>query len=203
MDERPLTVHVVDDDAAVRDSLSLLLSLRGYRTACFDSAEAFLAATGPGWTGCVIADIRMPGMSGLELQGELARRGIAMPVIIITAHGDAASARAAFKAHAVDFLEKPFDSSAAIAAVEAALGRERDRLALGEARERRDRALEALTLREREVMRLLVLGLPNHEVAAQLGISPRTVEIHKARVLAKLGARNVVELIRIDLEAGK
>lgn len=203
MDDRPLTVHVVDDDAAVRDSLSLLLSLRGYRTACFDSAEAFLAAIAPGWSGCVIADIRMPGMSGLEMQAELRRRDMAMPVIIITAHGDAASARTAFKAQAVDFLEKPFDTAAAIAAVEVALDRERHRLAAGETQERRDRAMETLTAREREVMRLLVLGLPNGDVAARLGISPRTVEIHKARVLSKLGARNVAELIRIDLEAGR
>lgn len=202
MDERPMTVHVVDDDAAVRDSLSLLLSLRGYRTACFESAEDFLAAVAPDWSGCVIADIRMPGMSGLEMQAELARRGLRMPVIIITAHGDAASARAAFKAQAVDFLEKPFDTEGAIAAVEAALGRERSRLAAEETLQRREQALGTLTAREREVMRLLVLGLPNGEVAERLGISPRTVEIHKARVLAKLGARNVAELIRIDQEAG-
>lgn len=202
MDERPLTVHIVDDDAAVRDALSVLLSLRGYRTACFESAEDFLAAIAPDWSGCVIADIRMPGMSGLEMQGELVRRGLRMPVIVITAHGDAASARAAFKAQAVDFLEKPFDTDGAMAAVEAALGRERSRLAADEAARRRERALGKLTAREREVMRLLVLGLPNGEVAGQLGISPRTVEIHKARVLAKLGARNVAELIRIDQEAG-
>lgn len=202
MDERPLTVHIVDDDAAVRDALSLLLGLRGYRTACFESAEDFLAAIAPDWSGCVIADIRMPGMSGLEMQGELVRRGLRMPVIIITAHGDAASARTAFKAQAVDFLEKPFDTDGAMAAVEAALGRERSRLAADEATRRHERALEKLTARERQVMRLLVLGLPNGEVAGQLGISPRTVEIHKARVLAKLGARNVAELIRIDREAG-
>lgn len=202
MDERPLTVHVVDDDAAVRDSLSLLLSLRGYRTACFESAEDFLAAVATDWCGCVVADIRMPGMSGLEMQAELARRGLRMPVIIITAHGDAASARAAFKAQAVDFLEKPFDAESAIAAVEAALGRERSRLAAQDSLQRREQALGSLTPREREVMQLLVLGLPNGEVAERLGISPRTVEIHKARVLAKLGARNVAELIRIDQEAG-
>lgn len=202
MDDRPLTVHVVDDDAAVRDSLSLLLSLRGYRTACFESAEGFLAAVCADWSGCVIADIRMPGMSGLEMQGELMRRGLRMPVIIITAHGDAASARAAFKAQAVDFLEKPFDTDSAIAAVEAALGRERSRLAADQTLQRREQALGTLTAREREVMGLLVLGLPNGEVAERLGISPRTVEIHKARVLAKLGARNVAELIRIDQEAG-
>lgn len=197
-----LTVHIVDDDAAVRDSLSLLLSLRGYRAASFASAEDFLAAVDPGWTGCVVADIRMPGISGLQMQAELARRGIGMPVIVISAHGDVASARAAFKSNAVDFLEKPYESEAAIAAVEAALERERARLASGEASRRREERLGELTAREREVLGLLVLGLHNKEVAQRLAISPRTVEIHKARVMAKLGARNVADLIRISQDAG-
>lgn len=197
-----LTVHIVDDDAAVRDSLSLLLSLRGYRAASFASAEDFLAAVDPGWTGCVVADIRMPGISGLQMQAELARRGIGMPVIVISAHGDVASARAAFKSNAVDFLEKPYESEAAIAAVEAALERERARLASGEASRRREERLSELTAREREVLGLLVLGLHNKEVAQRLAISPRTVEIHKARVMAKLGARNVADLIRISQDAG-
>ena len=197
-----LTVHIVDDDAAVRDSLSLLLSLRGYRAASFASAEDFLAAVDPGWTGCVVADIRMPGIIGLQMQAELARRGIGMPVIVISAHGDVASARAAFKSNAVDFLEKPYESEAAIAAVEAALERERARLASGEASRRREERLSELTAREREVLGLLVLGLHNKEVAQRLAISPRTVEIHKARVMAKLGARNVADLIRISQDAG-
>jgi RNA polymerase sigma factor (sigma-70 family) len=196
MDES-LTVHVVDDDAGVRDSLALLLSLRGYRTAMFASAEDFMAALRPVWSGCILADIRMPGMSGLEMQHELARRGIGMPVIVLTAHGDVTSARAAFKAHAVDFLEKPFDDEALVAAIENAYGRERSRLGSREVQAERDRVLVALTPREREVLDLVTQGLHNREVGERLAISPRTVEVHKARVMAKLGARTLAELIRL------
>lgn len=197
MPESPLTVHIVDDDAAMRDSLSLLLSLRGYRTASFASAEDFLAAVQPSWIGCVLADIRMPGMSGLEMQGVLAARGVRMPVIVLTAHGDVHSARAAFKANAVDFLEKPFDDEALVEAIESAFTRERARLSDAEVREGRTRLLDALTPREREVLDLVVRGEHNREVGERLGISPRTVEVHKARLMAKLGASTLAELIRI------
>jgi RNA polymerase sigma factor (sigma-70 family) len=199
MPETPadLTVFIVDDDAAVRDSLSLLLSLRGYRTATFGSAEDFLRALEPGWRGCLIADIRMPGMSGLDLQRELARRGVRLPVVIVTAHGDVSSARAAFKADAVDFLEKPFDDEGPLIAVEAALRRERERAGAEQRAQTSARLLAQLTPREADVMALLVEGLHNVEVAERLGISPRTVEVHKARLMAKLGARNLAELIRI------
>ena len=192
-----LTVHIVDDDAAVRDSLSLLLSVRGYRTASFASAEDFLAALRAEWSGCVLADIRMPGMSGLEMQRELATRAVAMPVSVLTAHGDVDSARAAFKADAVDFLEKPFDDEALVEAIESAFGRERSRLTSAHAGGERSRLLDSLTPREREVLDLVVRGEHNREVGDRLGISPRTVEVHKARVMAKLGARSLAELIRI------
>lgn len=193
-----LAVYIVDDDAAVRDSLSLLLSLRGYRTATFACAEDFLAAVEPAWAGCLVADIRMPGMSGLALQEALARRGIALPVVIITAHGDVESARAAFKSNAVDFLEKPFDEAGPVLAVEAAFERERRRLANEHVERRRDAGLAGLSPREREVMDLLVQGLHNREVAERLAISPRTVEVHKARIMAKLGARGLADLIRLS-----
>lgn len=192
-----LAVYIVDDDAAVRDSLSLLLSLRGYRTATFASAEDFLEALRPEWKGCLVADIRMPGMSGLDLQRELKRRGVTLPVVIVTAHGDVATAREAFKSDAVDFLEKPFDEEAPVAAVEAAFARERAHVSREEAARDRDALLARLTEREREVALLLAEGLHNVEVAERLAISPRTVEVHKARVLAKLGARNLAEVIRI------
>lgn len=192
-----LAVYIVDDDAAVRDSLSLLLSLRGYRTATFASAEDFLAALRPEWRGCLVADIRMPGMSGLDLQRELVRRGVRMPVVIVTAHGDVATAREAFKADAVDFLEKPFDESGPVAAVEAAFRRERDRASRDEAARGGSELLARLTDREREVVALLAEGLHNVDIAQRLAISPRTVEVHKARIMAKLGARNIAELIRI------
>jgi len=197
-DDLPLTVHIVDDDPAVRDSLSLILSLRGYRTATFAAAEDFLAAVRPDWAGCVIADIRMPGLSGLEMQRALIERGIGMPVIIVTGHGDVASARAAFTADAVDFLEKPFDEHGPVAAVQAALERERRRLSARGAERQREQSLAALSAREREVLALLVEGLHNREVADRLGISPRTVEVHKAHIMSKLGARNLAELIHLS-----
>lgn len=196
------TVFIVDDDASVRDALSLLLSLRGYATAVFACAEDFLAALDAGWRGCVVADIRMPGMSGLELQQALLQRAPGLPVIIITAHGDVPAARQAFRAAAVDFIEKPFDGEQLIAAIEVALGRVRG--VPPEPPAHGDSALPGrLSAREHEVMRLLVQGMHNRRIAEQLGISPRTVEVHKARVMEKLGARNLVELIRIVDAAGR
>ena len=183
------TVFIVDDDASVRDALSLLLSLRGHASATFASAEDILAALQPAWRGCVVADIRMPGLSGLELQTALRARGIALPVIVITAHGSVAAAREAFLADAVDFLEKPFDGEQLLRAVEQALA------GLPEPAEAA-RAPDALTAREREVMGLLVEGLHNRRIAETLGISPRTVEVHKARVLDKLGVASVVDLVK-------
>ena len=197
-----LVVSIVDDDAAVRDSLSLLLSLRGYRTATFASAADFLAAWKPQWAGCLFADVRMPGMSGLELQEELARRGAHLAVVIITAHGDVGTARAAFKSDAVDFLEKPFDEDGPAAAAESGLRRARDRIAAARVEERRRASLAALSAREREVLDLLVLGIHNKEVAARLDISPRTVEVHKAHIMAKLDAANLADLIRISQGEG-
>jgi RNA polymerase sigma factor (sigma-70 family) len=192
-----LVVHIVDDDAAVRDSLSLLFSVRGYRTATFACAEDFLRAVDVRSSGCIVADIRMPGMSGLEMQEALAARGIRMPVVIITAHGDVSSARAAFKANAVDFLEKPFNDDEPLEAVESAFARERARLGLVALREHDNRALASLTAREREVLELIVRGLHNRDVGERLAISPRTVEVHKARIMSKLDARTLADLIRI------
>jgi FixJ family two-component response regulator len=187
------TVFIVDDDSSVRDALSLLLSLRGYVTATFASAEDFLAALQPVWRGCVIADIKMPGMSGLELQRSLRERNPSLPVIVITAHGDVAAARQAFLADAVDFIEKPFDGEQLLAAVEKALAGLRTDVAVEDG----IASFQRLSLREREVMRLIVKGLHNRRVAEELGISPRTVEVHKARVMEKLGVRNLVELVRL------
>jgi two-component system response regulator FixJ len=187
------TVFIVDDDPAVRDATSLLLSLHGHPSATFHCAEDLLAAWTPQWLGCLVLDVRMPGISGLALQKELAQRGSRLPVIIITAHGDVAAAREAFLADAVDFLEKPFTPEALLAAVEAAWRR------LPVAAEAPART-ERLTAREREVAVLLAEGMANREIGERLGISPRTVEVHKARVMDKTGARHVVELARL-LEA--
>lgn len=188
-------VFIVDDDASVRDALSLLLSLRGYTTATFASAEDFLGALQSNWRGCVVADIRMPGMSGLELQRTLRERGPTLPMIVMTAHGDVAAARQAFLADAVDFIEKPFDGEQLLAAIESALTGLRS---AGTAQSAAvAAALGPLSAREREVMSLMVKGLHNRRIAEELGISPRTVEVHKARVMEKLGVRNLVDLVRL------
>ena len=202
MPSRQLTVYVVDDDASVRDSLALMLGLAGYRTALFADAEALLVAWRADWVGCVVADLRLPGRSGTELQVELRNRGSTLPVVIITAHGDVPAARAAFHAEAVDFLEKPFDQAQLRAAIEKAFAREEHRLTLAEERAADAAKLAALTPREREVLEHAARGLHAKEIAATLGISARTVEVHKAHIMDKLGVRNVAELVRLAVAAG-
>jgi RNA polymerase sigma factor (sigma-70 family) len=194
------TVFVVDDDAAIRDSLSLLLNLKGYRVQAYGSAEDFLAACNTEAAGCLIADVRLPGMDGLSLQATLTEQGVQLPVIVISAHGDASTARTAFKAQAVDFLEKPIDDNQLFNAVSTALAQDaarRKEEATGA--EMRDR-LERLSRREREVMRLAAAGKSNREIGELLGISPRTVEVYKARMMEKLQARNLSELVRIVVQ---
>ena len=199
---RDLAVMIVDDDAAVRDALGLLLGVRGYRTAVFASGEAFLQAWRPDWNGCLLVDIRMSGMDGLALQGELAARGCRIPVVIMSGHGDVGTARAAFRADAVDFLEKPFDDDKLIAAIDEGLARARQ--VGGEQRRRGVGAglLAGLTPREREVMQLVVSGCHNREIGPALGISVRTVEVHKARLMSKLGVDNVADLVRLSMLEG-
>ena len=201
--DRGCTVYIVDDDAAMRDSLSLLLGLLGYRAASFASAEALLAAYQDKWTGCVVADLKLPGKSGLELQAELRARGSRLPFVIITAHGDVSSARAAFQSEAVDFLEKPFDEEDLRAAIEKGLAKELGRLQRAAADNDEASRLAKLTRREREVLVLVGKGLHAKEIARALSISPRTVEVHKAGIMAKLGARNVAELVRFALVGDK
>lgn len=187
------TVFIVDDDGAVRDALALLLSLRGYPTASFACAEDFLGALAPHWRGVVVADIRMPGMSGLEMQEALAGHPARLPVIIVTGHGDLAAARHAFRWNAVDFIEKPFDHQQLLGAIERAMaGLPPHADAIGTRP-----AVSVLSAREREVLALVVDGVDNRGIGDRLGISPRTVEVHKSRVMSKLGARNLAELIRI------
>lgn len=193
------TVFIVDDDPSVRDSLALLLSLRGYATSVFANAEDFLTSLQADWTGCVVADIRMPGMSGLELQEYLRKQAPSLPVIVVTAHGDVTAARRAFLANAIDFIEKPFDSDQLAAAIERALASGKQEPPADQ-QDTSGRAV--LTDREREVMLLLVKGLHNRHIAEQLGISPRTVEVHRSRVLSKVGADNIVALVRL-VDQGK
>ena len=197
------TVFIVDDDEPMRDSLALMLGLMGYRAASFSSAEAFLEAYQATWTGCVVADLKMPGKSGLELQAELQARGSHLPFVIITAHGGVSSARTAFKADAVDFIEKPFEEADLRVAIEKGLAKELGRVKLMAATRDETLKLAMLTHREREVLELAGKGLHAKEIARVLGISPRTVEVHKASVMGKIGARNVSELVRFALSVEK
>ena len=201
--DRGCIVYIVDDDASMRDSLAMMLGLLGYHAASFASAEALLAAYQDKWTGCVVADLRLPGKSGLEFQAELRARGSRLPFVIITAHGDVSSARAAFQAEAVDFLEKPFDEAELRAAIEKGLEKELGRLKRRTAENDDASKLAKLTRREREVLLLVGQGLHAKEIGRALAISPRTVEVHKAGMMAKLGARNVAELVRFALTAAK
>ena len=202
MRSQRLTVFIVDDDASVRDSIALMLGLAGYRTAAYADAEAFLAAWRPDWAGCVVADVRLPGISGVGLQDALRRKGSMLPFVIITAHGDVATARAAFRSRAVDFLEKPFDEAQLRAAVETAFALEERRIRADDGRRADAEKLAKLTAREREVLEQAALGLHAKEIAAVLGISPRTVEVHKTRIMEKLEVRNVAELVRFAMAAG-
>jgi len=201
--DRGCTIYIVDDDASMRDSLSLMLGLLSYRTASFASAEAFLAAYQDKWTGCVVADLKLPGKSGLELQAELRARGSRLPFVIITGHGDVTSARAAFQSEAVDFLEKPFDEADLRAAIEKSLEKELGRIRHAATDSDEAAKLAQITPREREVLDLVGKGLHAKEIARALAISPRTVEVHKANLMTKLGARNVAELVRFALTADK
>lgn len=198
-----LTVFIVDDDPDVRDSLGLLLGLRSYRTALFACAENFLAAWRPGFAGCIIADLKMPGMSGLELQKELASKEISLPLVMLTAHGDVNSARQALREKAIDFLQKPFREEELTAAIDTAFRQDLERLKSDQVRSTVESGLAALTQREREVMFQLATGASNIAIAQSLSISPRTVEVHKARVMEKLEVSNLVELTRIADRAGK
>jgi RNA polymerase sigma factor (sigma-70 family) len=195
-------VHIVDDDDAVRDSLELLLRMRGYRTRAYASGERFVADVEPDAHGCVVLDLRMPGMQGGEVQATLQARDIALPIIVLTAHGDAASARAALKGGAFDFLEKPVDHDTLVATIDAAHRSDQASHAAARARSDVARRIARLTPREREVLDHVVLGRHNREVAALLGISPRTVEVYKARIYDKLQVTRLAELMRLALDAG-
>jgi RNA polymerase sigma factor (sigma-70 family) len=190
------TVYIVEDDAPVRDSLLLLLGMKHLRARGFESADRFLTEVRPDWRGCLLLDLRMPGKTGLELQTLLVERGVHLPVIIITAHGDIAAARAAFRAGALDFLEKPLDEDALFSAIAAALERDERRRDADEATTAFHTQMARLSAREREVMWLVADGHQNREIATKLGLSPRTVEIYKARMMEKLQLRRLADLVR-------
>lgn len=191
------TVFIVDDDHAVRDALTLLLEQEDLAIETFESAEAFLAACRPVPRSCAIVDIRMPGMDGMQLQTELSRRGVLLPLIFLTGHGDIPLSVRAIKAGAVDFLTKPVTSAALMQSIQAAL-LESERLNSQAAiNQMAATCVASLTEREREVMVLAAEGLPNKQIARHLGISHRTVEVHKTRIMHKTGADTLLDLARI------
>ena len=196
------TVFVVDDDPAVRDSLTLLLEEEDYSVASFASAEAFLANCPTVRRSCAIVDIRMPGMDGMQMQAELSKRGILLPVIFLTGHGDIPMSVRAVKAGAADFLTKPVTAAALLESVHAALLESARLDSRAEASHTAAECVATLTEREREVMALAVEGLHNKEIARHLGISHRTVEIHKARIMHKTGANTLLDLARIAEASG-
>lgn len=195
----PPVVYVVDDDEAVRDSLKWLLEANGYRVACYERAEEFLSGFDPNALACLILDVRMPGMSGLELQEQLVARGAPLPILFISGHGDVPMAVATMKRGAADFIEKPFNDAELRSAVEKML--ERARAELVTRRERRERAalLSRLTAREQQVLDCIVAGRLNKQIADDLGISIKTVEAHRANIMDKLNAATVADLLRLAL----
>jgi FixJ family two-component response regulator len=198
----PATIFVIDDDPAIRDSLSLMLEQADFTVHTFESAEAFLGACGTVTYGCAIVDIRMPGMDGMQLQEKMARRSIPLPVVFLTGHGDIPLSVRAIKAGAVDFLTKPVTRDKLMASVQAALHSGSQMLEKVERMQQTRARLQTLTEREREVMLLAVAGHPNKEIARRLGISHRTVEIHKAKIMHKTHAVNLLDLARIAQEGG-
>jgi two-component system response regulator FixJ len=203
MKERSPVVFIVDDDEAVRSSLGLLLKSVGLVPAALGSAHEFLDKFDAAQPGCLVLDVRMPGMSGLELQEKLNLQGAIVPVIFITGHGDVPMAVEAMQAGAFDFLQKPFRDQDLIDRIQRALHRDRtNRAALNERSLIRER-LESLTPREREVLALVTSGKPNKIMAADLGVSQRTVEIHRARVMEKMGASSLAQLVRMIMDLGE
>jgi len=195
------TVYVVDDDEAVRDSLQWLLEGKDYRVRCFDSAESFLARFDPREVACLIADIRMDGMSGLELQDKLLERKSPLPIVFITGHGDVPMAVNTMKKGAMDFIEKPFKEDALVTLVERMLDQARVAFSQSIEAASREALLSRLTAREAQVLERIVAGRLNKQIADDLGISIKTVEAHRANVMEKLNANTVADLLKIALGA--
>jgi two-component system response regulator FixJ len=197
----PVRVALVDDDPAVLDSLQLYLDRQGLKTVCFATAEGLLAALDCGGRlNCIVSDVRMPGLSGLELVHRLNASGVITPIILITAHGDVEMAVSAIKCGAFDFIEKPFEPTRLMVSI-------RDALEVGEHKaidaahiEKLQSRFKTLSERQRRVMELAAVGLSNKEIASRLGISPRTVEYHRAWVMERIGAKNLSELVRIAMQ---
>ena len=198
-DKNVPVVYIVDDDDRMRDALKLLLKTVGYATAAFSRPDEFLAKYDPNHAGCVVLDVRMPQMSGLEVQQQMNRAGSLLPVILMTGHGDIPMAVQAMKDGAFDFLQKPFRDQDLIDRINAALKQDAEHRAIVERHADLRRRADSLTPREREVMAAVVDGKANKVIAIDLGLSERTVEIHRSNVMEKMGARSVAHLVKMDL----
>jgi two-component system response regulator FixJ len=195
-------VFVVDDDRAMRDSLRWLLESIGLSVRTYATAADFLGDHDPAQPGCLVLDVRMPGMSGLDVQTELAKRGSELPTIVVTGHAEVAMAVRAVKAGALDFIEKPFSDQLLLDRVRQALEIDRQSREVRVRREDARRRLASLSAREREVLSLVAAGKANKEIAAALGLSPKTVEVHRAHVMSKMAVDSLAELIRVAILAG-
>ena len=200
-DEELRLVHLVDDDEAIRRSGGFMLKTSGYHVRSYESGVELLKGAPNLEPGCILLDIRMPGMDGLEVQAALKDKGVSLPVIIMTGHGDVSLAVQAMKAGSVDFIEKPFEKAVLLSAIEHGVERLKRSAANQDRADEAAVRLQALTPREREVLDGLAKGLPNKTIAYDLGISPRTVEIHRANVMSKLGVRSLSEALRIAFAA--
>jgi len=194
-------VHLVDDDTAIRRSVGFMLKTSGFRVESYESGSQLLKNSGELEEGCILLDIRMPGMDGLEVQQVLQNRGVSLPVIIMTGHGDVALAVKAMKAGAVDFIEKPFEKHTVLASLEEGYRWLSHKAATHDRMRDANLRIHALTSRERDVLKGLAEGLPNKTIAFDLGISPRTVEIHRANLMNKLGVHSLSEALRIAFAA--
>lgn len=194
-------VHVVDDDDAIRRSVSFALKTSGFQVRLYESGSELMKAAASLATGCILLDIRMPGMDGLEAQAALRAKGVTLPVIIMTGHGDVNLAVRAMKAGAVDFIEKPFQKAVLLNAIEQGFARLNHSNTNREQADEAAAVLQLLTRREREVLEGLAKGLPNKSIAYDLNISPRTVEIHRANVMSKLAVKSLSEALRIAFAA--
>ncbi|MYN12212.1 response regulator [Pusillimonas sp. TS35] len=197
--QAPNTIFIVDDDEAVRDSLRWLLEANGYRVRSFSGAEEFLNAYDPEQIGVLIADVRMPGMSGLELQEELIARKAPLPIVFITGHGDVPMAVSTMKKGAVDFLEKPFNETDLRTIVARMLEQASERLTQAQAQRNHEAVLSRLTAREQQVLERIVAGRLNKQIAGDLNISIKTVEAHRANIMEKLEVTTVADLMKIAL----
>jgi two-component system response regulator FixJ len=195
-------VHIVDDEEPVRKSLAFLLTMTGFTVRVHESATSFLRAAPSVGNACLVTDLRMPDMNGVDLLEKLKEIGVAIPAVVITGHGDVPMAVAAMKAGAVDFIEKPFEDEVLVDAIKRAASQLEESAASVEDTVTLRARLEGLSARERQVMSAVVAGLPNKTIAYDLGISPRTVEVHRANIMSKMQARNLPELVRMSIAMG-